>query len=87
MMAPALGPQEIQALVMQTLQQVLQTPDITPQEQQPMQPPPMQPQQNPPSAGFFTPEQQQGMHQMPDGSMMPDAMMPQMPQQPEQPLQ
>jgi len=87
MMAPALGPQEIQALIMQTLQQVLQTPDITPQDQPPMQPPPMQPQQNPPSAGFFTPEQPQGMHQMPDGSMMPDAMMPQMPQQPEQPLQ
>jgi hypothetical protein len=48
-MAPAMGPQEIQALVIQTLQQVLQTGDITPfakqeaaQQQQAMQQPPIQ---------------------------------------------
>lgn len=42
--APAFGPAEIQALVLQTLQQVLSTPDITPGGQQ--QPAPM-PQQMP----------------------------------------
>ena len=63
-MAPAMGPQEIQALVIQTLQQVLQTGDITPfakqqaaQQQQAMQQPSMQQQamSQPPMA------QQQGV--------------------------
>ena len=65
--APAMGPQEIQMLVLQTVQQVLQSPDIlpgaAPAPQQPappgappdqQQPPPQQPQ--PPQGGFFTPE-------------------------------
>lgn len=67
--APAMGPQEIQLLVLQTVQQLLQSPDILPgspamQPQQPsapnsdpppQQPAPNQPQQ-PPQGGFFTPE-------------------------------
>ena len=47
-MEPAMNPQEIQALVMQTLQQVLTSPDVTPQSQAPMQEPPMQEQQEQP---------------------------------------
>lgn len=53
-----LQPQDVQALVMQTMQQLLQSPDILPgqQMQPPMPPPQQQPQQpQPPQGGFFTP--------------------------------
>lgn len=50
-----MGPEQVQAMVMQTLQQVLTSPDITPQEAMP--PPQMQPQpEQPPQGGFFSPE-------------------------------
>lgn len=61
--APAMTPEEVQALVMQTLQQVLSAPPL--QEAPPMQSPPpqdMQPEQmqiEPAQAGFFTPEENQ----------------------------
>ncbi len=45
--APAFGPAEIQALVMQTLQQVLTSPDITPGGQQQAMPAPQMPMQQP----------------------------------------
>jgi hypothetical protein len=62
-------PEQVQAMVMQTVQQVLMTPDpsqmivedIRESEQEKMPPDPMQPepmQENPPSAGFLTPETQ-----------------------------
>jgi hypothetical protein len=67
-----MGPEQVQALVMQTLQQVLAAPDITGQQpgaapQQPPAPPPMTPPgpppgleqphpTEPPQGGFFTPE-------------------------------
>ncbi|MNU46285.1 hypothetical protein D3C71_351440 [compost metagenome] len=65
-MQPAMGPQEIQALVLQTLQQLLTSPPIPPEApppapppqmaELPMAPPPMNPMQNePPPGGFFTP--------------------------------
>lgn len=51
----AFGPGQVQALVMQTLQQVLTSPDVLPQN---MPPPIQQPQpQQPPQGGFFSPEQ------------------------------
>lgn len=57
-----MAPEQVQALVMQTMQQLLNSPDVY-GGQQPMQPPPMQappqqmqPQQpQPPQGGFFTP--------------------------------
>lgn len=59
---PAMGPEQVQMLVMQTIQQMISSPDITPgaAPQQQMAPPmpqlqpEMQPQ--PPQGGFFTPE-------------------------------
>lgn len=58
-----MSPEQVQMLVMQTLQQVLQSPDILPPAAPPMpqappiQPPAMpQPQPQPPQGGFFTPE-------------------------------
>lgn len=48
-----LQPQDVQALVMQTMQQLLQSPDVLPGQAPPQQ---MQPQQQPPQGGFFTPE-------------------------------
>lgn len=51
-----MGPEQVQAMVMQTLQQVLTTPDITPQEAMPPPQMPQQPEQ-PPQGGFFSPEQ------------------------------
>jgi len=60
--APAFGPAEIQALVMQTLQQALSTPDITPGDQQQAQQQPMpQP----------MPEQMQQPEQPPQQAMQP----------------
>ncbi|MFP5340354.1 MAG: hypothetical protein ACLGIW_18000, partial [Gammaproteobacteria bacterium] len=50
----AMSPEAVQALVMQTLQQVMSSPDPTPQ----MEPPPMampQEQEQPPSGGFSLP--------------------------------
>lgn len=56
---PAFDPQQVQALVMQTLQQVLTSPDPSPQVMPPPMPPNMQQQQmQPPPGGFFTPDQQ-----------------------------
>ncbi|CUI02623.1 Portal protein [Janthinobacterium sp. CG23_2] len=71
-MAPGFGPNEVQAVVMQTIQQVLSSPDVLPgpppqqmpmqqaMPEQPQQAPPeqmMQPEQpQPPDGGFFTPE-------------------------------
>lgn len=79
-MAPVLGMPQAQAIGAQTAQDILQTPDITPFQPPIQQPPPqiMQQPMNPPSAGFFTPEQiaqpdEPAMHKMPDGSMMLDA--------------
>lgn len=55
---PAFDPQQVQALVMQTLQQVLTSPDPSPQSMPPPMPQNMQQQpQQPPTGGFFTPEQ------------------------------
>lgn len=54
-------PEYVQALLIQTVQQVMQSPDVLPGARMPM---PLMP--------------QQGMHQMPDGQMMPNAAMPQM---------
>lgn len=49
---PAFDPMQVQALVMQTLQQVLTSPDPSPQ----VMPPPIQPQPNqPPNGGFLMP--------------------------------
>jgi hypothetical protein len=57
-------PQDVQMLVMQTLQQVLASPDILPPQGPPPQgmPPPQQPPQQPqpPQGGFFTPEHPPG---------------------------
>jgi hypothetical protein len=67
--APAMTPEEIQMMVMQTVQHVMQSPDIlpmdapqaTPMPQQELmmepQPEQMQPPEQPPQGGFFTPEQ------------------------------
>ncbi|WP_164557858.1 hypothetical protein HF313_15070 [Massilia atriviolacea] len=60
----AMGPEQIQALVMQTLQQMLGSPDITPNagppQQMPMQQPMLeQPQQPPPPQEMMQPEQPQ----------------------------
>jgi len=50
LMTPAFGPAEIQALVMQTVQQVLQSPDVTPgAQQQPAPAPQPQPEQPQPA--------------------------------------
>lgn len=57
-MGGGMTPEAVQALVMQTVQQVMQSPDVLPMPR-PQTPP-------------------QGMHRMPDGSMMPNAAMPQM---------
>ena len=53
----AMSPEAVQALVMQTLQQVMSSPDPTPQAP-PMEPPPelAMPQEQPPQGGFLTPE-------------------------------
>ncbi len=66
-MAPGFGPAEVQAVVMQTIQQVLSSPDVLPgpppQMPAPPQMPPAMPapeQQQPPDGGFFPPEQPQG---------------------------
>jgi glutamyl-tRNA reductase len=61
-MQPAMGPQEIQALVLQTVQQLLTSPPIPPEPQAPPMQPPMAPpglpppdMNQPPPGGFFTP--------------------------------
>lgn len=69
--AAGIAPEQLQAMVMQTVMQTLQSPNLFPQAQQPQQqqPPPMQgppqqappepmqqPNQPPPNGGFFMPE-------------------------------
>lgn len=68
-------PEMVQAMVLQTIQQVMQSPDVLPPAHPQMQP----------QAPMATQLPQQGMHQMPDGSMMQNAAMPQM-QQPPNPM-
>lgn len=88
--APAMTPQQIQALIMQTLAEVLSNQQIGAQSGVPMQGAPSgmnvhQPQVNMPpnSMGDMRPPDV-GMHQMPDGSTMPNAALPQMQQPPNQ---
>jgi len=59
---PAFGPEQVQAVVMQTLQQVLNSPDVAPgpPPQMPAPPMPAIEQQQPPQGGFFSPDQPQG---------------------------
>lgn len=54
----AMTPEVVQQLVMQTLQQVMTSPDPSPVMEAPPMGPPMQPQE-PPPGGFFMPEQGQ----------------------------
>lgn len=63
---PAFGPAEVQALVMQTLQQVLSSPDITPGGPQPAQPPAMPAPQQPAAPA---PQEQPQLPAMPPPGM------------------
>lgn len=57
-----MSPEQVQLLVVQTIQQALQSPDVLPPTAPPQMPPPAppmqppQPQPQPPQGGFFTPE-------------------------------
>lgn len=78
-MSVAMGPEQVQALVMQTLQQILMSPDILPGAGPPGPPPPQlgQPPMNPPqpaSAGFFMPGAQPNQPPSPPPQPMPGAM-------------
>jgi hypothetical protein len=54
-LAPALGPEDVQAIVMQTMQQILSAPPLDPPDEGPPQGE-MMTEEQPPEGGFFMPE-------------------------------